>query len=130
MSADYSQGGYIPGPTLAPVFIHPDECLLTVDKATKRATCRRADHPTPTSDCTVTAAVPAGDAVVCPPIDHADAVADTGHAYTVEHRRPWHLSCLWCEFETDGHRTKREAMDAMSEHYAIVTGVPGWRVSR
>ena len=51
MSADYSQGGYIPG-SPAPVWIHPDECLLTVDKATKRATCRRTDHPTPKSDCT------------------------------------------------------------------------------
>ena len=50
---DYSQGGYIPGsPAPMPVTLHPDECLLTVDKATKRATCRRVDHPTPTSDCT------------------------------------------------------------------------------
>lgn len=46
----YDQGGYIPGSPV-PVFIHPDECLLTVDKATKRVTCRRADHPTDTSNC-------------------------------------------------------------------------------
>lgn len=61
---------------------------------------------------------------------HAEAVADTGDAYTVVRRRPWHLNCLWCDFETTGHRTQREALDAMSEHYAEATGVPGWRVTR
>ena len=49
---DYSQGGYIPGsPAPMPVTLHRDECLIKV-RDDHRAICRRADHPTPTSDCT------------------------------------------------------------------------------
>lgn len=45
-AAVYAKGGYIPGPTLIKVKLHPDECVIRRD-----GTCVRADHPTATSDC-------------------------------------------------------------------------------
>lgn len=46
MKKEYDKGGWIPGGPV-PIVLDPDECVVDITM-----TCRRADHPTPTSDCT------------------------------------------------------------------------------
>ena len=45
---------------------------------------------------------------------HADAVQDTGEAYTSF--QGWVLTCLWCDCVARG-KTKRQALERMQEHY-------------